>query len=93
MNEDLSDRKLINLVKEFRKAMIYKKVSYQKLFRVADTESVGLINFGQFSKSLLTVMPISPPILEKVFNIMDSNQIGMIDFYRFEKVLRAETPS
>lgn len=33
MNEDLSDKRLIQLVAEFRKAMIYKKVSYQKLFR------------------------------------------------------------
>ena len=54
---------------------------------------MGLINLAQFSKGMLTVLPMSAPILEKVFNIMDTNSIGMIDLERFETVLRAEAPT
>jgi Ca2+-binding EF-hand superfamily protein len=42
---------------------------------------------------MLSVLPISAPILEKLFNIMDTNSIGMIDLQRFEAILRAEAPA
>ena len=70
-----------------------KKVSYQRLFRLCDTEKVGLINLGQFTKGTGSVVDISHPLLEKMFNIMDTNAIGMVDYPRFHKVLSADAPS
>lgn len=83
MSKDISDSKVIKMCEQIRQAMTLKKVSYQRLFGQADTETVGMINLGQFAKSLNTIITIAAPIVEKLFNIMDTNGIGMIDMQRF----------
>lgn len=93
MTEEFTDSKLLDLCRQIREKMMFNKVSYQKVFKLADSENMGLINLSQFSKAMLTVMPMSAPILEKLFNVMDTNSIGMIDLKRFEAVLRAEAPA
>lgn len=93
MTGEFTDAKLLDLCKQIREKMVFNKVSYQKIFKLADADKMGLINLAQFSKGMLSVLPMSAPILEKLFNIMDTNSIGMIDLQRFEAILRAEAPA
>ena len=87
LKNDITSTKVVSVCAHIRAGMQTKKVAYQRLFRLCDTEKVQMINLAQFSQGVSSIVSIAPPLLEKLFNVMDTNKIGMVDYPRFERVL------
>jgi Ca2+-binding EF-hand superfamily protein len=64
-----------------------------KIFKEFDSNGDGMLNFGEFSSGIRTILSINQPTLEKMFNLMDLNQIGMVDFDKFYHYLKVNDPS
>jgi len=52
-----------------------------------------MMNLGQFTRGINTLVTIAAPLLEKVFSVMDTNKIGMVDYEKFEQVIKVQAPS
>ena len=88
MNQDIPDHKVLEVCREIRQTLGFKKLSLISVFKTIDSKNLGMINLGQFTRGINQILTVSGPILEKLFNIMDTNQIGMIDYNRFAQIIK-----
>ena len=63
-----------------------------KIFLDFDSDGDGMLNFGEFSCGILSIMTINQATLEKMFNLMDLNKIGMVDENKFINFLSVKDP-
>ena len=73
MSQDIPDQKVLEVCKEIRTALGNQKLGLLSVFNKIDSKGLGMINLGQFTRGIVSVVTVSGPILEKLFNIMDTN--------------------
>ncbi|KAL4491412.1 hypothetical protein ABPG72_008068 [Tetrahymena utriculariae] len=79
---------MINLIlRDLRKNIRDKKISFKQLFDLLDTDKNGMISCSEFMDGLDKFILLSQPVKDGFFAYMDQLHIGMIDINNFLKVL------
>jgi len=89
---DRSDPKILEIRKQLAAALKEQGKTLVKIFGDFDSDGDGMLNFGEFSQGIRSIMSVNQPTLEKIFNLMDENKIGMVDFEKFYRSLFVEDP-
>ncbi|EAS02007.2 EF hand protein (macronuclear) [Tetrahymena thermophila SB210] len=79
---------MINLIlRDLRKNIRDKKITFKQLFDLLDTDKNGMISCSEFMDGLDKYILLSQPVKDGFFAYMDKLHIGMIDISNFLKVL------
>lgn len=93
IKDQIKDEKLIEVCGQIRKAIDSRGYSHDLIFSGFDSDKDGMLTITEFSRGIVSLVPLSQRILQRLFALMDQNQIGMIDFEAFKKVLDIKVPS
>ena len=90
-NEELSEERFKQIVKDIKVAMKTKNLTDVGLFKKLDASNVGFISHADFNKNLDDVLKLAPSIKDQLFNRLDNRKLGMIDMDTFMKLFKEFT--
>lgn len=76
------------VIKDIRRALVNKRISYYDAFHIFDKENNGVLSAKEFSDGLAKIIDISQPIKEGLYAVMDKQGIGMVTAENFIAVLK-----
>jgi len=83
-----SNEKIDNIIRELKKRLELKSMTYQDLFYSLDGDKDGFITIQEFSEGIEKIMKLSQPAKDYFFSFMDRQKIGMVDLKGFLKAMR-----
>ncbi|OMJ84015.1 hypothetical protein SteCoe_14938 [Stentor coeruleus] len=93
-NREIIEQEIINkdkagvIIEDIKKILTQKKIGYQEVFNMFDSERNGLISCKEFCEGLDRIMEISPPVKIALFNYFDKKNMGLVDFETFNDILK-----
>ncbi|CAG9333497.1 unnamed protein product [Blepharisma stoltei] len=77
-----------SVIKDIRRALVAKRMSYYDAFRAFDAENNGVLSAQEFYDGLDKIIELSQPVKDGLFAIMDKQSIGIVTRESFIAVLK-----